>query len=169
MKLKTSRTKLDKLIINSKLFQTIKLPENYKIMNQIPKYLSNLGNSLKLLDASNSKEKINKRKSIRQSKSVLLKNAIQDRRKSLLNNKSNKSNRNVIKNNEYINNIGLSNKSRLYTDKLTLLREKNKAIIDKILKSKDKSDENSINSSNDTINDKKFISSFDFPKIKRRY
>ena len=168
MKLKTSRTQLDKLIINLKLFQTIKLPEKNKVMSQIPKYLSNLGNSLKLLDASNSKEKINKRKSLRPSKSVLLKNVIQDNRKYLLNNKSNKSNKIEISNNEYINNIKLNNKSRLYTDKLSLLKEKNKAIIDKILKSKDKTEENSINSSNDTINEQKLISSFDFPKIKQK-
>ena len=175
MKLKPSRNHLDKINLNIKLFQTIKIPEKNKVICQIQKFINNLGNSIKLLETPNSKKKINNGKFIHPSKSLLIKHKIHKKRKYLLSHSSNKSDINELTNNEYTNNIKnikLSIKPRIYSDKLSLLKEKNKTITNKILKSREKSEDNSMDTSNYTmnkyINDKKFVSSFDIPNIKMK-
>ena len=57
MKLLNSRSNVDRLLLNSKIFQTINIPEKIKGLSQIQKYMSNLRYSLDLLDQSRFKKK----------------------------------------------------------------------------------------------------------------
>ena len=171
MKLQTSKSHIDRIILNSKIFETIKVPENLKRMGEIQKYISRLRNSVNLLDHSKPKEKKKYRNKFHPSRSVVIKDKKEEKGK-LIFNYSNKLNRYRItdenKNNN--NNNKLITKSRLYNDKLSLLKEKNKTILNKILKNKEKNRHNSDNASNEKMNNSKdtktFVTSFDFPKIK---
>ena len=96
MKLKPSRNHLDKINLNIKLFQTIKIPEKNKVICQIQKFINNLGNSIKLLETPNSKKKINNGKFIHPSKSLLIKHKIHKKRKYLLSHSSSKSDINEL-------------------------------------------------------------------------
>lgn len=159
MQIRSSRTSINKILINSKIFKTIKVKDNSKGLSQIQKYLSGLKNSLKLLDQSKSSDKKNQKNSLHHSNSVLVKNVNGEEK---LNNdyvSVNKSNRSEIIHEDNKNNIKLKIKSRLYTDKLSLLKEKNRKILNKKMKNKTFQEKN---------NNKVFVTSFNFPKVKEK-
>ena len=146
MKLQSSKSQTNRYILNTKIFQTINIPEKKKGVGDIQQYLSALKKSIKLLDQSKSKEKLNQRNSMHPSKSVMIKNKSIEKEKDTLdiinNYNSNKSNRYNTNDESKI-----KNKSRLYKDKLSVLN--------KLLKNKNKknnnTDINNINNNN-TIN-----------------
>ena len=128
MKLQSSRSRINSYMFNNKIFQTIKIPENRKGIDEIQKCVIKLKKSVKLLDQSKSKDKINQRNSIHPSKSVIIKNKKSESNDIINDNKSEitiRSNTNTNDNTQNNN-----NKSRLYKDKLSVLN--------KILKNKNK-------------------------------
>ena len=161
MKLKTSKSHIDKIILNSKIFHTIKFPENKKGLSDIQKYLSQLGNSVKLLNNTKSNDKIIQRNSIHISRSVLLKNKKEENKSSTY---------------EINDDYKSYNKSKIRTkycsDKTTLLKERNELILNRILKNKEKSESNIIKVTDEKIRNSKkeeiFVTSFDFPKVKEK-
>ena len=161
MKLLNSRSNVDRLLLNSKIFQTINIPEKIKGLSQIQKYMSNLRYSLDLLDQSRFKKKTNL---FHPSRSVLIKNIKNE-------NENNNSNRYEENRESKSNNKMISN-SRLYGDRLSQLKEKNKKLLNKILKNKKKNNDNLTNSSNEKIEKSRdnhiFVTSFDISKIKEK-
>jgi len=153
MKLKTSKSNIDTILLNSKIFQTIKFPENKKGLSDIQKYISKLGKSVKLLDTSKSNEKKIKRNSIHISSSVILKNKKEEN-----------------KNDDYKSYNKSKIRTKLYRDKIS----RNKLILNRILKNKEKNEGNIINikTTNNKIRNTKtsgiFVTSFDFPKVKEK-
>jgi len=166
MKLQNSKSNLDRLLLNSKIFLTIKVPEKMKGFSQIQKYMSNLRDSLDLLDQSRFKEKIQKRNWFHPSRSVLVKN-IKDG-----NGNFNHSSNRYERNSESKSNNKITSNSRLYGDKIAQLKEKNKKLLNKILKNEKKNKDNLTNTSNEKIeksNDNKiFVTSFDISKVKEK-
>ena len=163
---------MDKIIFNSKIFQTIKIPESRKHITEMQKYLSNLKNSVKLLDQSKSKDKENKKLSFHPSRSVLLKIKSLDKRKLSYNYVSNRLNKNESINDESKTYDKSNIKPRLYTNKLTFMKEKNKSILNKILKHRGKSKDNMTKSSEEKVsssdNNETFVTSFDFSGVKEK-
>ena len=161
MKLLNSRSNVDRLLLNSKIFQTINIPEKIKGLSQIQKYMSNLRYSLDLLDQSRFKKKTNL---FHPSRSVLIKNIKNE-------NENNNSNRYEENRESKSNNKMISN-SRLYGDRLSQLKEKNKKLLNKILKNKKKNKDNLTNSSNEKIEKSRdnniFVTSFDTSKVKEK-
>ena len=160
MKLINSRSNVDRLLPNSKIFQTINIPEKIKGLSQIQKYMSNLRYSLDLLDQSRFKKKTNL---FHPSRSVLIKNIKNE-------NENNNSNR-YEENRESKSNNKIISNSRLYGDRLSQLKEKNKKLLNKILKNKKKNKDNLTNSSNEKIEksrDNIFVTSFDTSKVKEK-
>ena len=161
MKLINSRSNVDRLLLNSKIFQTINIPEKIKGLSQIQKYMSNLRYSLDLLDQSRFKKKTNL---FHPSRSVLIKNIKNE-------NENNNSNRYEENRESKSNNKMISN-SRLYGDRLSQLKEKNKKLLNKILKNKKKNKDNLTNSSNEKIEKSRdnniFVTSFDTSKVKEK-
>ena len=161
MKLLNSRSNVDRLLLNSKIFQTINIPEKIKGLSQIQKYMSNLRYSLDLLDQSRFKKKTNL---FHPSKSVLIKNIKNE-------NENNNSNR-YEENRESKSNNKIISNSRLYGDRLSQLKEKNKKLLNKILKNKKKNKDNLTNSSNEKIEKSRdnniFVTSFDTSKVKEK-
>ena len=160
MKLLNSRSNVDRLLPNSKIFQTINIPEKIKGLSQIQKYMSNLRYSLDLLDQSRFKKKTNL---FHPSRSVLIKNIKNE-------NENNNSNR-YEENRESKSNNKIISNSRLYGDRLSQLKEKNKKLLNKILKNKKKNKDNLTNSSNEKIEksrDNIFVTSFDTSKVKEK-
>ena len=159
MKLLNSRSNVDRLLLNSKIFQTINIPEKIKGLSQIQKYMSNLRYSLDLLDQSRFKKKTNL---FHPSRSVLIKN---------IKNENNNSNR-YEENRESKSNNKIISNSRLYGDRLSQLKEKNKKLLNKILKNKKKNKDNLTNSSNEKIEKSRdnniFVTSFDTSKVKEK-
>ena len=151
MKLKTSKSHIDTILLNSKIFQTIKFPENKKGLSDIQKYISKLGKSVKLLDTSKSNEKKIKRNSIHISSSVILKNKKEEN-----------------KNDDYKSYNKSKIRTKLYRDKIS----RNKLILNRILKNKEKNEGNIIKTTNNKIRNTKtsgiFVTSFDFPKVKEK-
>jgi hypothetical protein len=123
--------------------------------------MSNLRYSLDLLDQSRFKKKTNL---FHPSRSVLIKNLKNEDE----NNNSNRyeENRESKSNNKIISN------SRLYGDRLSQLKEKNKKLLNKILKNKKKNKDNLTNSSNEKIEKSRdnniFVTSFDTSKVKEK-
>jgi hypothetical protein len=148
-------------LLNSKIFQTINIPEKIKGLSQIQKYMSNLRYSLDLLDQSRFKKKTNL---FHPSRSVLIKNIKNE-------NENNNSNRYEENRESKSNNKMISN-SRLYGDRLSQLKEKNKKLLNKILKNKKKNKDNLTNSSNEKIEKSRdnniFVTSFDTSKVKEK-
>ena len=128
MKLQSSRSRINSYMFNNKIFQTIKIPENRKGIDEIQKCVIKLKKSVKLLDQSKSKDKINQRNSIYPSKSVIIKNKKSESNDIINDNKSETTNRSNTNTNDNTQNN--NNKSRLYKDKLSVLN--------KILKNKNK-------------------------------
>ena len=161
MKLINSRSNVDRLLPNSKIFQTINIPEKIKGLSQIQKYMSNLRYSLDLLDQSRFKKKTNL---FHPSRSVLIKNIKNE-------NENNNSNR-YEENRESKSNNKIISNSRLYGDRLSQLKEKNKKLLNKILKNKKKNKDNLTNSSNEKIEKSRdnniFVTSFDISKVKEK-
>ena len=161
MKLLNSRSNVDRLLLNSKIFQTINIPEKIKGLSQIQKYMSNLRYSLDLLDQSRFKKKTNL---FHPSRSVLIKNIKNE-------NENNNSNR-YEENRESKSNNKIISNSRLYGDRLSQLKEKNKKLLNKILKNKKKNKDNLTNSSNEKIEKSRdnniFVTSFDTSKVKEK-
>ena len=161
MKLLNSRSNVDRLLLNSKIFQTINIPEKIKGLSQIQKYMSNLRYSLDLLDQSRFKKKTNL---FHPSRSVLIKNIKNE-------NENNNSNR-YEENREFKSNNKIISNSRLYGDRLSQLKEKNKKLLNKILKNKKKNKDNLTNSSNEKIEKSRdnniFVTSFDTSKVKEK-
>lgn len=161
MKLLNSRSNVDRLLFNSKIFQTINIPEKIKGLSQIQKYMSNLRYSLDLLDQSRFKKKTNL---FHPSRSVLIKNIKNE-------NENNNSNR-YEENRESKSNNKIISNSRLYGDRLSQLKEKNKKLLNKILKNKKKNKDNLTNSSNEKIEKSRdnniFVTSFDTSKVKEK-
>lgn len=161
MKLINSRSNVDRLLLNSKIFQTINIPEKIKGLSQIQKYMSNLRYSLDLLDQSRFKKKTNL---FHPSRSVLIKNIKNE-------NENNNSNR-YEENRESKSNNKIISNSRLYGDRLSQLKEKNKKLLNKILKNKKKNKDNLTNSSNEKIEKSRdnniFVTSFDISKVKEK-
>ena len=161
MKLLNSRSNVDRLLLNSKIFQTINIPEKIKGLSQIQKYMSNLRYSLDLLDQSRFKKKTNL---FHPSRSVLIKNIKNE-------NENNNSNR-YEENRESKSNNKIISNSRLYGDRLSQLKEKNKKLLNKILKNKKKNKDNLTNSSNEKIEKSRdnniFVTSFDISKVKEK-
>ena len=161
MKLLNSRSNVDRLLLNSKIFQTINIPEKIKGLSQIQKYMSNLRYSLDLLDQSRFKKKTNL---FHPSRSVFIKNIKNE-------NENNNSNRYEENRESKSNNKMISN-SRLYGDRLSQLKEKNKKLLNKILKNKKKNKDNLTNSSNEKIEKSRdnniFVTSFDTSKVKEK-
>ena len=161
MKLINSRSNVDRLLLNSKIFQTINIPEKIKGLSQIQKYMSNLRYSLDLLDQSRFKKKTNL---FHPSRSVLIKNIKNE-------NENNNSNR-YEENRESKSNNKIISNSRLYGDRLSQLKEKNKKLLNKILKNKKKNKDNLTNSSNEKIEKSRdnniFVTSFDTSKVKEK-
>ena len=140
MKLQSSRSRINSYMFNNKIFQTIKIPENRKGIDEIQKCVIKLKKSVKLLDQSKSKDKINQRNSIHPSKSVIIKNKKSESNDIINDNKSEITNRSNTNTNDNTQNN--NNKSRLYKDKLSVLN--------KILKNKNKkSFDNTQNNNND--------------------
>ena len=161
MKLLNSRSNVDRLLLNSKIFQTINIPEKIKGLSQIQKYMSNLRYSLDLLDQSRFKKKTNL---FHPSRTVLIKNIKNE-------NENNNSNR-YEENRESKSNNKIISNSRLYGDRLSQLKEKNKKLLNKILKNKKKNKDNLTNSSNEKIEKSRdnniFVTSFDISKVKEK-
>ncbi len=161
MKLLNSRSNVDRLLLNSKIFQTINIPEKIKGLSQIQKYMSNLRYSLDPLDQSRFKKKTNL---FHPSRSVLIKNIKNE-------NENNNSNR-YEENRESKSNNKIISNSRLYGDRLSQLKEKNKKLLNKILKNKKKNKDNLTNSSNEKIEKSRdnniFVTSFDTSKVKEK-
>ena len=161
MKLINSRSNVDRLLLNSKIFQTINIPEKIKGLSQIQKYMSNLRYSLDLLDQSRFKKKTNL---FHPSRSVLIKNIKNE-------NENNNSNR-YEENRESKSNNKIISNSRLYGDRLSQLKEKNKKLLNKILKNKKKNKDNLTNSSNEKTEKSRdnniFVTSFDTSKVKEK-
>ena len=161
MKLINSRSNVDRLLLNSKIFQTINIPEKIKGLSQIQKYMSNLRYSLDLLDQSRFKKKTNL---FHPSRSVLIKKIKNE-------NENNNSNR-YEENRESKSNNKIISNSRLYGDRLSQLKEKNKKLLNKILKNKKKNKDNLTNSSNEKIEKSRdnniFVTSFDTSKVKEK-
>ena len=161
MKLLNSRSNVDRLLLNSKIFQTINIPEKIKGLSQIQKYMSNLRYSLDLLDQSRFKKKTNL---FHPSRSVLIKKIKNE-------NENNNSNR-YEENRESKSNNKIISNSRLYGDRLSQLKEKNKKLLNKILKNKKKNKDNLTNSSNEKIEKSRdnniFVTSFDTSKVKEK-
>ena len=177
MKIQSSKTPINKYIFYSKIFETIKIPENRNGFGEIQKYITKLRKSVKLLEQSKSNDKINQRNSMHPSKSVILKNKKLEKEKEtkdIINDyKSDKINRSNTKDDSRIN-----SKSRFCKDKLSVLK--------KLLKNKNKKINNTYNNNNNTINidlihhhkyneklirkmpklkkDQIFMTSFDYPK-----
>ena len=168
MKLQSSKSQLNRIVLNSKIFQTITIPGNNKGISQIQKYLSNLKNSVKLLDQSKSKNKTNIKNTFHPSRSVLIKNKKEE--KGSYNYNTHKTIRDEIINEENKANNKSKIKSLLYSDKLSLLKEKNKKILNKMLSNRNKF--SSINKSEEKNNksnkNETFVTSFDFPKVKEK-
>ena len=143
MKIQSSKSSINKYIFYSKIFETIKIPENRNGFGEIQKYITKLKKSVKLLDQSKSNDKINQRNSMHPSKSVMLKNKKLEKEKEtkdIINDyKSNKINRINTKDDTRINSI-----SRFCKDKLSVLK--------KLLKNKNKKISNTYNNNNNTIN-----------------
>ena len=57
MKLQSSRSRINSYMFNNKIFQTIKIPENRKGIDEIQKCVIKLKKSVKLLDNQNQKIK----------------------------------------------------------------------------------------------------------------
>ena len=157
MKLKNSKSHINEILLNSKIFQTIKFPENKKGLSDIQKYLSKLGKSVKLLDTSKSNDKISQRNSIRISSSVILKNKKEE----------NKSIKYEI-NDDYKSYNKSKIRTKIYCDKIS----RNKLILNRILKNKEKNEGNIIKTTNNKIRnlnkERIFVTSFDFPKVKEK-
>ena len=172
MKLQTSKSHMEKIIFNSKIFQTIKIPESRKRITEMQKYLSNLKNSVKLLDQSKSKDKEKQKLSFHPSRSVLLKIKSLDKRKLSYNYVSNRLNKNESINDESKTYDKSNIKPRLYTNKLTFMKEKNKSILNKILKHRGKSKDIMTKSSEEKVsssdNNETFVTSFDFSGVKEK-
>ena len=143
MKIQSSKSPINKYIFYSKIFETIKIPENRNGFGEIQKYITKLKKSVKLLDQSKSNDKINQRNSMHPSKSVMLKNKKLEKEKEtkdIINDyKSDKINRSNTKDDTRINSI-----SRFCKDKLSVLK--------KLLKNKNKKISNTYNNNNNTIN-----------------
>ena len=143
MKIQSSKSPINKYIFYSKIFETIKIPENRNGFGEIQKYITKLKKSVKLLDQSKSNDKINQRNSMHPSKSVMLKNKKLEKEKEtkdIINDyKSDKINRSNTKDDTRINSI-----SRFRKDKLSVLK--------KLLKNKNKKINNTYNNNNNTIN-----------------
>ena len=137
-----------------------------KGFSQIQKYMSNLRDSLDLLDQSRFKEKIQKRNWFHPSRSVLVKN-IKDG-----NGNFNHSSNKCEGNSESKRNNKITSNSRLYGDKIAQLKEKNKKLLNKILKNEKKNKDNLTKTSNEKIeksNDNNiFVTSFDISKVKEK-
>jgi hypothetical protein len=123
--------------------------------------MSNLRYSLDLLDQSRFKKKTNL---FHPSRSVLIKNIKNE-------NENNNSNR-YEENRESKSNNKIISNSRLYGDRLSQLKEKNKKLLNKILKNKKKNKDNLTNSSNEKIEKSRdnniFVTSFDTSKVKEK-
>ena len=98
------------------------------------------------------------------SRSVLIKNIKNE-------NENNNSNR-YEENRESKSNNKIISNSRLYGDRLSQLKEKNKKLLNKILKNKKKNKDNLTNSSNEKIEKSRdnniFVTSFDISKVKEK-
>ncbi len=98
------------------------------------------------------------------SRSVLIKNIKNE-------NENNNSNR-YEENRESKSNNKIISNSRLYGDRLSQLKEKNKKLLNKILKNKKKNKDNLTNSSNEKIEKSRdnniFVTSFDTSKVKEK-
>ena len=137
-----------------------------KGFSQIQKYMSNLRDSLDLLDQSRFKEKIQNRNWCHPSRSVLVKN-IKDG-----NGNFNHSSNRYERNSESKSNNKITSNSRLYGDKIAQLKEKNKKLLNKILKNEKKNKDNLANTSNEKIekstDNNIFVTSFDISKVKEK-
>jgi hypothetical protein len=114
-------------LINTKIFQTIQIPEHIKPMYKIQKYLTKLGSSVKLLDQNKSNNKTNQRNSFHQSSSVILKNIKGEKERLIHDYQTIRSNPYEKKNEPKSTNRRYF-KSRYLTDKLSFLKEKNKIL-----------------------------------------
>lgn len=173
MKLQNSKSSLNKVLINTKIFQTIQIPEHIKPMNKIQKYLTKLGSSVKLLDQNKSNNKTNQRNSFHQSSSVILKNIKGEKERLIHDYQTIRSNPYEKKNEPKSTNRRYF-KSRYLTDKLSFLKEKNKILLNKKFKTSikklDKSNDNNgqtsyENKSNSNENEI-FVTHFNIPKVK---
>ena len=128
MKLQSSKTQNRKILLNANIFDSIKVPEKIKGISEIHKYITKVRNSIKLLDISKYKEKPNIKNIFHPSKSVIIKNKNEEKRK------INYQSRFSLPSYETKNNNEKINKSKLYKDKLSILKEKNKKILNKMIK-----------------------------------
>ena len=128
MKLQSSKTQNRKILLNANIFDSIKVPEKIKGISEIHKYITKVRNSIKLLDISKYKKKPNIKNIFHPSKSVIIKNKNEEKRK------INYQSRFSLPSYETKNNNEKINKSKLYKDKLSILKEKNKKILNKMIK-----------------------------------
>ena len=165
---KKQNNSIDKKFAYSKIFQTLKVPERIKRMNELQKNMINLKHSLVLLEQSNNKRKKthakhNNRNSIFISPYIFRKNEERKIKKfaSLENF--------VPQNNSSNDSIAISNNSRdkknlLYMDRASALRRKNQALVQKIKnQKKEDSDRNIFYINKNDI----FVTEFNLPNINK--
>ena len=142
MKMNNSNNSIDKLVIHSKIFQSLKVPERNKRLNDLQKNLIKLRNSIGLLNTSKEKRKINRKKA----KKALLINPITNSMITNLNEekkiKKFASLENFIPYNESnIDSIGsnqIKDKNMLYMDRASTLKRKNLKLLEKMKKNDNK-------------------------------
>ena len=138
MKTNSSNNYTDKLILHSKIFQSLKVPERNKRLNDLQKNAIKLRNSIGLLNTSKEKRKINRKKA----KKALLINPITNSMITNLNEekkiKKFASLENFIPYNESnIDSIGsnqFKDKNMLYMDRASTLKRKNLILLEKMKK-----------------------------------
>ena len=142
MKMNISNNSIDKLVIHSKIFQSLKVPERNKRLNDLQKNVIKLRNSIGLLNTSKEKRKINRKKA----KKALLINPITNSMIKNLNEekkiKKFASLENFIPYNESnIDSIGsnqIKDRNMLYMDRASTLKRKNLKLLEKMKKNDNK-------------------------------
>ena len=172
MKIKNSNSSIDKIFAHSKIFQTLKVPERSKRLNELQKNVFKLRQSLGLLDQPKNKRKIVRKKQMR---NAIIINPIS---KSIITNKNDEkkirkyaSLENLItqnnSNNESITiSSPLKDRKILYMDRASALRRKNQALLQKMkVKNENQIKENSYRNIYNINKNDIFVTEFNLPSI----
>ena len=172
MKIKNSNSSIDKIFAHSKIFQTLKVPERSKRLNELQKNVFKLRQSLGLLDQPKNKRKIVRKKQMR---NAIIINPIS---KSIITNKNDEkkirkyaSLENLItqnnSNNESITiSSPLKDRKILYMDRASALRRKNQVLLQKMkVKNENQIKENSYRNIYNINKNDIFVTEFNLPSI----
>lgn len=172
MKIKNSNSSIDKIFAHSKIFQTLKVPERSKRLNELHKNVFKLRQSLGLLDQPKNKRKIIRKK---QMKNAII---INPTSKSIITNKGDEkkirkyaSLENLItqndSNNESITiSSPLKDRKILYMDRASALRRKNQVLLQKMkVKNKNQIKEDSYRNIYNINKNDIFVTEFNLPSI----